>query len=75
MTSQEFRDRLLDSNDRFQAAMLEAIREHQKGMIAATDGFNKLDALQESVDELKILIMEQGEQIKALRERLNGGQR
>lgn len=66
-----FRDRFLESNDRFQTAMLDAIRAHQAGVIVATEAFGKLDELLENVEELKHLIMEQGEQIRALRARLN----
>lgn len=68
-----FRDRFLESNDRFQAAMLDAIRAHQAGVLVATEAFGTVDALLESVEELKHLIMEQGEQIRALRARLNTG--
>lgn len=73
MTTDDFRERFLDSTDRFQAAMLDAIRAHQVGVIVATEAFGKLDDLLERVDELKHLIMEQGEQIRSLRLRLDNG--
>jgi len=68
-----FRDRFLDSHDRFQAAMLDAIRAHQAGVIIATEAFGKLDDLLESVEAVKALVMEQGAEIRALRERLETG--
>jgi len=71
MTTNEFRERFLDSNDRFQAAMLDAIRAHQTGVVVASEAFGKLDELLESVDELKHLIMEQSAQIQSLRTRLD----
>jgi hypothetical protein len=71
MNQDTFRERFLDSNDRFQAAMLDAIRAHQTGVVIATEAFGKLDELIESIEELKHLIMEQGEQIRGLRARLD----
>src|SRR5262245_28822710 len=61
MNTNELRERFLQSNDRFQAAMLEAIRAHQAGVLVFFDALHGLDELQESVEELKRLIMEQGE--------------
>lgn len=71
------------SNDRFQQAMLEAIRAHQSGVqvfITLLDAVGKReDELQETIDEVKRLTLEQGEQlraqgqeIRALRTRFNG---
>jgi hypothetical protein len=77
-TDDTFRERFLESNGRFLTAMLDAIRAHQTGVIAATAAFGKLDELIESVEELKGLIMEQGtqlreqgEQIRALRTQID----
>jgi len=57
--------------------MLAAIRAHQEGVIVFTDLLRSVDereaALQESVEELKRLVLEQGAEIRQLRTRLNGG--
>jgi hypothetical protein len=70
------REQFLESNDRFQQAMLEAIRAHQAGVLMFVDLLTAVekreDDLQESVDELKRLTLDQGEQIRALRIQLNG---
>ncbi len=77
------REQFLESNDRFQQAMLEAIRAHQAGVLIFVDLLRQVehreDELQESIDELKRLTLDQGvelraqgEQIRALRARLNG---
>lgn len=77
------RERFLESNDRFQQAMLEAIRAHQAGVLIFVELLQQVehreDELQESIDELKRLTLDQGvelraqgEQIRALRARLNG---
>lgn len=80
MTTNEFRERLLESNDRWMAAMLDAIHAHQAGVLVAAEAFGKLDDLVESIEELKDLIMAQGielqvqgDELRALRKRLNGG--
>jgi hypothetical protein len=70
VTPETFRERFLDSNDRFRAAMLDAIRAHQAGVVVETEAVGKLDELLESVNELKHLIMEQGAQIQWLGEHI-----
>jgi hypothetical protein len=82
MTNETFRERFLDSNDRFHAAMLEAIRAHQEGVAIFTNALARLDAvdarlaeLQENDAELKQLILVQGHELRELRaevDRLTG---
>ena len=68
MTDNTFRERFLDSNDRFQAAMLAAIKANQEGVLI----FNETHThLQESIEELQRLILEQGAELRALRARLD----
>jgi hypothetical protein len=76
MTDSTFRERFLESSDRFQAAMLAAIRAHQEGVLI----FNETHThLQESIDELQRLVLDQGVELRAqgvelraLRARLEG---
>jgi hypothetical protein len=69
MTDSTFRERLLESNDRFQAAMLAAIRANQEGVLI----FNQTHThLQETIDELQRLILAQGVELRALRAKLEG---
>lgn len=69
MTDSTFRERFLESNDRFQAAMLAAIRANQEGVLI----FNETHThLQESIEELQRLILAQGVELRALRARLDG---
>jgi hypothetical protein len=72
MTSSEFRERFLDSNDRSEAAMLAAIRAHREGGLVFDEALTRMDHLEESVDELKQLILAQGVELRALRQRLDG---
>jgi hypothetical protein len=62
MADSTFRERFLESDDRFQAAMLAAIKAHQEGVAIFLQTHQHL---QESIDELKGLIMEQGVQLTA----------
>jgi hypothetical protein len=74
--SDSYRERFLESNDRFQQAMLAAIRSQREGVMNFLD---REDRLQESVEELKRLVLSNGEQIRdlggeirAFRNRLDG---
>jgi len=72
-----FREQFAESNDRFQQAILQAIHAHQAGVAIVGELIRAVGdreaQLEESIEELKRLILEQGDQIRALRERLNGG--
>jgi uncharacterized coiled-coil DUF342 family protein len=63
--------RFLESNDRFQQAMLTAIKAHQQGVAEYLDTLVRVgeheDQLTESIDELKRLIIEQGQQYREQR--------
>jgi hypothetical protein len=76
---QDFHERFAESNDRFQEAMLQAIRAHQQGVAILGDLLGAVGEherqLEESVEELKQLILAQGVELRALRERLNGSDR
>jgi hypothetical protein len=69
MTDSTFRERFLESSDRFQAAMLAAIRAHQEGVLIFNETHThlqeSLDGLQESNDELKRLVLNQGFELRA----------
>jgi hypothetical protein len=69
MPDSAFRERFLESNDRFQAAMLAAIKAHHEGVVIFLETH---DHLQESIDELKALVLDQGVELRALRARLDG---
>lgn len=68
------KEQFLESNDRFQQAMLEAIRAHQSGVqvfINLLDAVGKReDELQETIDEVKRLTLEQGIELRQLRKEL-----
>ena len=53
MTSSEFRERFLDSNHRFEAAMLAAIRAHRAGGLVFDEALTRMDHLEESVNETR----------------------
>ncbi len=76
MTPSEFRERFQASDDRFQAAMLAAIRAHQEGVLIFLEADSQLharvDDLTESVHELQRLILAQGVEIRALRDERRG---
>jgi hypothetical protein len=76
MTDSTFRERFLESNDRFQATMVAAIRAHQEGVLICNETHTHL---QESIDELQRLVLDQGVELRAqgvelraLRTRLEG---
>jgi len=76
------RERFEESNDRFQAAMLDAIKAHQEGFRLFRETLDRVEAreahLDESIHELQRLVLEQGvtlreqgAEIRTLRERLS----
>jgi hypothetical protein len=76
MTDSTFRERFLESSDRFQAAMLAAIRANREGVLIVNETHAHL---QESIDELQRLVLDQavglcaqGVELRALRARLEG---
>jgi len=73
----DFREQFADHNDRFQQAILRAIHEHHAGVAVMGNILTAVGdhehQLEESLEELKRLILEQGIEIRALRARLNGG--
>jgi len=62
MSDSTFRERFQESNDRFQNAMVAAIREHQLGVAIFLEADTQLH---ESVDELQRLILAQGVELRA----------
>lgn len=72
-----FRNQIDESNDRFQAAMLQAIHAHTATVAAVGELLRSVEThetqLEESIDQLKHLVMEQGVELRAMRERFNGG--
>jgi len=74
-----FREQFAESNDRFQQAMLQAIHAHQAGVAVLGELLRAVGdheaQLEESIEELKRMVLQQGAEIRALNERLNGGQR
>ena len=71
-----FREQFAESNDRFQQAILQAIHAHQAGVAVLGELLRAVGdhetQLEESVEELKRMVLEQGTEIRALRDRLNG---
>jgi hypothetical protein len=78
-----FRDQIADSNDRFQAAMVQAIHAHTATVASVGELLRTVEEheaqLEESISQLQGLILQQGEtlrqqgdELRALRDRLNG---
>jgi len=83
MNLDEYRDRMAAAHQQFQTDVLDLLRSYGQVQTVFTQTLAELgarfDALEESQDELKRLILEQGQTLRehradlqALRERLNG---
>jgi hypothetical protein len=72
-TKNDFRERFRKTDDRFEAALLAALRAHKEGVAVFFEAHahlqQSIDELQESQGELKRLIVAQGVELRALRER------
>jgi hypothetical protein len=76
MNLDEYVTRMAEAHDEFMAAMMAMQRAYGKTQTVFTglirDVRAELQGLHESNDELRRLILEQGTQIRELRDRLNG---
>jgi hypothetical protein len=70
------RERFLESNDNFRQDMFAAIRKLRKDVAVFFDLLSGVEAredqLQESIDELKRVVLDHGEQIRVLGEEIRG---
>jgi hypothetical protein len=75
MTLDEYRDRMAESHRQFQAQVVEMLSAYGRTQTVFTDTLRAVEthitAIEESNEELKTLILEQGVQLRALRDRLD----
>jgi len=78
MNLDEYRDKMADAHREFQNAVLKMLTAYGRVQTVFTDVINEVSVgfmeLKESNDELRKLVLEQGVELRALRDRLNGGE-
>ena len=76
MNLDEYRDKMAAAHQEFQTKVMEMLASYGRTQTVFTETLAKVSQqfadMEESQDELKRLIMEQGQELKALRQRLNG---